>query len=192
MRTINIVSKEVEKLLNFINLSSSFEDSLKSKFSNEEKTTIITLLANSCTQLSPLTSFFLYHIAFIEKFELLVPALKDFKKLADSLSTDVTVKLTVAHNYSAAEKTELEKEVTSFFVAGTPIKYQYTVDPSIINGFKIESTLLNHDATLKSAEEKAKRDVSALVESLKKDIEQAIKEENPVWETKEFKDKYFL
>ncbi|KAN0040536.1 hypothetical protein ACTA71_008873 [Dictyostelium dimigraforme] len=189
MRSVGIVSKELSQVKNIIDKTPGFRSALDGEIDNSEKATMVELLQTTLP-LSPVSGFFLYFMTNEGNFKLINPALNDFKRLVGSLDTEMSIRLTVAHEYNAAEKKDLEGQVKSFFPPETSFKFSYTVDPAIEKGFIIQSPFINHDASYATAAKKVEAEEKTVLTEFLNDIKNGIKTQTAVWETKEFRDKY--
>ncbi|EGC35448.1 hypothetical protein DICPUDRAFT_97908 [Dictyostelium purpureum] len=189
MRSVGIVAKDFQLVADIIESTPSFKDLLESDISNNEKITMLELLSNA-TGLSPISSFFVYFMTYEHNFGLILPAIKDFKRLVGSLDTEMSIRLTVAKEQNGEEKASLEKTVKSFFPPETQFKFNYVVDPSIQKGYIIESPFLTHDASFANAVKKVGEEENMIISELIGDIKKGIKSQTLVWETKEFREKY--
>ncbi|KAM9991993.1 hypothetical protein ACTFIZ_012643 [Dictyostelium cf. discoideum] len=189
MRSVGIVAKELTQVKSIIDKTPGLKTALEGDIDNSEKTVMLELLQGSVT-LSPVSGFFLYYMTYENNFKLINSALTDFKRLVGSLDTEMSIKLTVAHQYSEAEKKELETNVKSFFPPETQFKFSYIVDPEIQKGYIIESPFINHDASYSAAVKKVKAQEQSVLAEFLNDIKNGIKNQTAVWETKEFREKY--
>ncbi|EFA80641.1 mitochondrial F1 complex ATP synthase [Heterostelium album PN500] len=190
-RSLNIVSKDVDMILKAFDTIPSFRSIVEEPdIANADKQNLIDFFVDSVT-LSPIGEFFLYYMSNENNFGILVNTLKDFQRLVASLSTEMNIRLTVAHEYNDKEKQQLEQLVRSYFTEDTKIQFAYSVDASIKSGYKIESPLLNHNATLSAAIEKSEREEKAIFSDFFNDLREAAVTDTPVWDKNEFKEKYF-
>ncbi|KAN0014462.1 hypothetical protein ACTFIU_000780 [Dictyostelium citrinum] len=189
MRSVGIVSKELAQVKAIIDKTPGFKSALEGEVDNSEKATMLELLQSTVT-LSPVSGFFLYFMTYENNFKLISPTLNDFKRLVGSLDTEMSIRLTVAHQYSEAEKKDLENNVKSFFPPETSFKFSYVVNPEIQKGFIIESPFINHDASYASAVKKVQAEEQTVLTEFLNDIKNGIKTQTAIWETKEFRDKY--
>ncbi|KAK5581555.1 hypothetical protein RB653_001591 [Dictyostelium firmibasis] len=189
MRSIGIVSKELAQVKTIIEKTPGFKAALEGEIDNSEKSTMVELLQNTVS-LSPVSGFFLYFMTYEQNFKLINPTLNDFKRLVASLDSEMSIRLTVAHQYTETERNDLEKNVKSFFPPETTFKFSYIVDPAIEKGFIIESPFINHDASYATAVKKVQSEEQTVFTEFLNDIKNGIKTQTAVWETKDFKEKY--
>eukprot|EP01132_Coremiostelium_polycephalum_P007734 gene7734-9511_t len=189
MRSLNIVLKDVETVLEIIETDSDFAYLLESDATSDQKIMAVELLTQALS-LSPLGSFFIYTMNYEKHHNILKQTLKDYIRLVRSLSTKMVLRVTVPNEYQGQEKAEFEKKIKSFFPDDAVIQFTYTVDPSVKKGYKISSPLLNVDATLSHAIEKALEEEKAVQAELFADLKNAFKTSTSIWDTPEFKEKY--
>eukprot|EP01133_Synstelium_polycarpum_P009110 gene9110-10682_t len=189
-RSLAIVLRDVELILQSFSTIPSFRSVVEGDIEAGDKQTLLEFYIEAMP-LSPLGEFFLYHMASEKQFPLIIQTLRDYKRLYASLSTEMTIRLTVAHEYSAAEKQTLEQQVRGYFTEDTKIQFVYTVEPSIKSGYKIDCPLLTHNATLSAAIEKSEREERSIFADFFGDLREAVNTNTAVWEKKEFQDKYF-
>ncbi|GAM20570.1 hypothetical protein SAMD00019534_037450 [Acytostelium subglobosum LB1] len=190
-RSLAIVGKDADLIIKAFEKIPSFRSTIEEpEVEVADKQNLIDFFIASIP-LSPIGEFFLYYMANENNFKNILPALSDYKRLVASLSTEMTVRLTIAREYNAKEKEQLELQIRSYFTEDTQMSFIYTVDPSIKSGYKVESPLLNHNATLSAAIHKAEREENALFTEFFNELRHAAITDTAVWEKQEFKDKYF-
>ncbi|EGG23370.1 mitochondrial F1 complex ATP synthase [Cavenderia fasciculata] len=188
-RSLGIVQKDVELLLTSFSTIPSFKSIIESDVDASEKQTLLDLFS-SAIKVTPISEFFLYYMTNEKLFNLIVPALKDFIRLYNSLSSEMIIRLTVAHNYNEKEKQTLQQQVAAYFSPDSTLKFIYTVDESIKGGYKIESPFLNHDASLFAATDKAQKEERVVMSGFFNELKGAVTSDKAVWESKEFQEKY--